>query len=100
MSCLPGRRAARTMYPAEFVTPGELRTGLGGPQGSCTQVARATPSLLREAKAERLATVCKAFVVMVVRDGIKPDDAHEALLAVEEYREEIAPYLEGAELQG
>jgi hypothetical protein len=47
--------------------------------------------------AERLAILFRAFHAMVVRDGILPEDAHEALLAIDEYRREIAPDIEGAE---
>ena len=47
--------------------------------------------------AERVAMMFIAFHTMVVRDGIDPQFAHEALLQIEEYRRAISPDIEGAE---
>lgn len=37
------------------------------------------------------------FNTLVVRDGIDPQVAHEAFLAIDEYRKHIAPDIQGAE---
>jgi hypothetical protein len=47
--------------------------------------------------ADRLAILFSSFHAMVVREGILPEDAHEALLEIDEYGREIAPDIEGAE---
>lgn len=36
------------------------------------------------------------FHTLVVRDGIDPQAAHEAFLAIDEYRKSISPDIEGA----
>jgi hypothetical protein len=36
------------------------------------------------------------FNAMVVRDGINPQEAHRAFLAIDEYRTHIAPDIDGA----
>lgn len=36
------------------------------------------------------------FHTLVVRDGIDPQSAHQAFLALDEYRERISPDIEGA----
>ncbi len=36
------------------------------------------------------------FHTLVVRDGVAPQDAHQAFLAIDEYREAMAPDIEGA----
>jgi hypothetical protein len=46
--------------------------------------------------AELLAMVFIEFHAMVVRDGIDPQEAHRAFLAIDEYRTHIAPDMDGA----
>lgn len=41
--------------------------------------------------------ILTTFHSMVVRDGIAPDAAHEALLALDQYRRFIAPDIKGAD---
>ena len=43
-----------------------------------------------------LAMLFIEFNAMIVRDGIDPQEAHHAFLAIDEYREAIAPDIEGA----
>lgn len=46
-----------------------------------------------------LADVAMVFIhfhTMVVRDGVDPQVAHEAMLAIDEYRERISPDISGA----
>ena len=40
------------------------------------------------------------FHTVVVRDGIDPQVAHQAFLAIDEYRERISPDITGAEVEG
>ena len=54
-------------------------------------------SFAEAADAERVAMLFKAFHTIVVRDGIDPQLAHEALLQLAEYRWTISPDIEGAE---
>ena len=44
----------------------------------------------------RIARLFIDFQTLVVRDGIDPQDAHRAFLAIDEYRYRIAPDTEGA----
>ncbi|MGN6063829.1 hypothetical protein [Brevundimonas diminuta] len=37
------------------------------------------------------------FHTLVVRDGISPQDAHEAFLAIDEYRQRMSPDIPGSE---
>jgi len=37
------------------------------------------------------------FHTLVVRDGVQPEIAHKAFLAIDEYRNAIAPDIQGAE---
>jgi hypothetical protein len=54
-------------------------------------------SYVEEARGmEALASLFIEFHDMVVRDGINPQVAHEAFLAIDEYRESIAPSIPGA----
>jgi hypothetical protein len=46
--------------------------------------------------AELLAMVFIEFNTMVVRDGIDPQEAHRAFLAIDEYKTHIAPDMDGA----
>jgi len=43
-----------------------------------------------------LAMLFIEFNAMVVRDGINPQIAHKAFLAIDEYRDAIAPDIEGS----
>jgi hypothetical protein len=47
-----------------------------------------------------LAMIFIEFNAMVVRDGIDPQLAHKAFLAIDEYRDAIAPDMEGSCLSG
>lgn len=48
--------------------------------------------------AEVQAMVMVNFHTLVVRDGIDPQKAHHAFLAIEEYRATISPDIQGADL--
>ncbi|KAB1074326.1 hypothetical protein [Methylobacterium planeticum] len=50
-------------------------------------------------EAQRIAALFVAFNTLVVRDGIDPQAAHRAFLAIDEYRYRIAPDTEGAEFE-
>lgn len=56
----------------------------------------ALASLSEEARVARLFI---DFQTLVVRDGIDPQVAHRAFLAIDEYRFRIAPDTEGAEFE-
>ena len=47
----------------------------------------------------RIARLFIDFQTLVVRDGIDPQAAHRAFLAIDEYRYRIAPDTEGAEFE-
>ncbi|MCJ2073526.1 hypothetical protein MKK75_32865 [Methylobacterium sp. J-030] len=47
----------------------------------------------------RIARLFIDFQTLVVRDGIDPQTAHRAFLAIDEYRFRIAPDTEGAEFE-
>jgi hypothetical protein len=47
----------------------------------------------------RIARLFIDFQTLVVRDGIDPQVAHHAFLAIDEYRYRIAPDTEGAEFE-
>lgn len=47
-------------------------------------------------RAEVLASVFRRFHTMVVRDGIDPQVAHRAMLAIDEYRDAVSPELREA----
>lgn len=47
---------------------------------------------------ESIAMLFIDFHTLVVRDGIDPQTAHEAFLAVDEYRERISPEIAGADV--
>lgn len=47
-------------------------------------------------KIENLLSIFMEFNVLVVRDGINPQVAHEAFLDIEEYAKHIAPDMRGA----
>jgi hypothetical protein len=46
---------------------------------------------------QQIAMVFIEFHTLVVRDGIDPKVAHEAFLAIDEYRQRISPDIAGAE---
>lgn len=46
---------------------------------------------------QRIAMLFIEFNTIVVRDGIDPQEAHRAFLAIDEYRLKIAPDQQGAE---
>jgi hypothetical protein len=48
---------------------------------------------------QRVAQVFVMFHALVVRDGIPPDAAHRAFLAIDEFRAHISPDIPGAGLQ-
>jgi hypothetical protein len=50
--------------------------------------------------AKLLAMIFIEFNAMVVRDGIDPKEVHKAFLAIDEYRDAIAPDIEGANHPG
>ncbi|AYO83005.1 hypothetical protein [Methylobacterium brachiatum] len=47
----------------------------------------------------RIARLFIDFQTLVVRDGLDPQDVHQAFLAIDEYRFRIAPDTEGAEFE-
>ena len=47
----------------------------------------------------RIARLFIDFQTLVVRDGIDPQSAHHAFLAIDEYRYRISPDTEGAEFE-
>lgn len=51
------------------------------------------------AEEARIARLFIDFQTLVVRDGIDPQAAHRAFLAIDEYRFRIAPDTEGAEFE-
>ncbi len=51
-------------------------------------------------KARRMAMVAMVFIhfhTLTARDGIPPDMAHRAFLAIDEYRRHMSPDIPGAE---
>jgi hypothetical protein len=52
----------------------------------------------RHRSSEQLkAMVLAEFRALVVRDGIHPQAAHKAFEVIDEYREVISPYIDGAD---
>jgi hypothetical protein len=49
---------------------------------------------------QQVAQVFILFHALVVRDGIPPDAAHRAFLAIDEFRAHISPDIPGATAQG
>jgi hypothetical protein len=56
-----------------------------------------TPPPTKEKATHQLLAMFILFNTVVVRDGIDPQAAHRAFLAIDEYRQRISPDMEGAE---
>ncbi|MCJ2142971.1 hypothetical protein [Methylobacterium sp. E-066] len=60
------------------------------------QAGACSPALAGLSEESRIARLFIDFQTIVVRDGIDPQTAHRAFLAIDEYRFRIAPDTEGA----
>ena len=90
-----GPRRGRVAGKPVMVGPWPDRSGWSDPYlftgGACYT------ALHGKSPEERKAQLFIDFHTMVVRDGVPPPDAHEAFLAIDEYRASISPDIKGAD---
>ncbi len=88
-------------HPLKGGVPGLVRVGpwpdtIGWSDGFDFAVGACSSHLHSKSEPERVAQLFQDFHTMVVRDGVDPLVAHDALLQIEEYRQHIATDIRGA----
>ncbi|SDR63363.1 hypothetical protein SAMN05519103_08533 [Rhizobiales bacterium GAS113] len=100
---VPTRNQSDVGEPESHVRCGKIKVGpwpdkTGWSKGFSQTVGACFMKVHRMPKWQQVAQLFLDFHTAVVRDGIDPQAAHEAFLAIDEYRRHISPDIKGGEV--